>query len=556
MLLGFYTGPFVEGINANVFWPLIVVNYYAENGAIPFSFPLSADGITRIECGSLGRPSLPRLKVGESASTTDGGVAPSPSSHVMDSFSPSPTSGHRRTRTQRVRDLLLSIDGLVMESEQAEQEDALVSLPPLSPDGVRYDASGAGAAVLAERHKRHSTGSASHSGGRDEPAGRDTLRTPPDRNLDEPDRPSPGKRTFFPHEKNWGAIAPFPTTSPQELSVRVPSAAGGVAEGIDDGVEYSDKLLAEVDWLIAGTEAALGGVTPEVVNGEAATFDKRGAKPVNGHGGDVSLEGANTYKQGVEGTEQAVERAEVGVETGNEAGFVLREKDAKMSEVRLPSSPAEASLTEVSLDTVSSPKTRGSDESRTEPESRGSEQTLSPDIGNGFPANIRQTPTVVVRRDHFGREREATAVLTSGGDASVTAESVGSRSIAVTSVWQGGAVDRSKGEEEGRSLMPNVNAAVKTVGENGGPSWGEKGVPHGGSPRFEAEQLAPAAMLETLSETFAPALSRSQMSGNPVADDSDADKGDLGPSAAPFSSVPATKPPFVVNGNGKKTSAE
>lgn len=543
-----------------MFWPLIEVKNYDGNGAPPSPFPLSPDGITRIDCGSLGRPSLPRLKVGGSASTTDGGVAPSPSSHVVDSFSPSPTSGHHRTRTQRVRDLLLSIDGLVMESEQAEPDDALVSLPPLSPDGVRYDASEAGAVVLAERNKRHSAGSASHSGSRDELAGRDSLRTPPGRNGDEPDRSSPGKRTFFPHEKTWGVIAPFPTTSPQELSVRVPSAARGVAEGIDDGVEYSDKLLAEVDWLIAGTEAALGGVTPEVVNGEAATFGKRGAKPVNGHGGDVSLEGASTDKQGDEGTEQAVEREEVRVETAritrNEADFVLREKDAKMSEVGLPSSPAEASLTEVSLDTVSSPKTRGSDESRTEPESRGSEQTLSPDIGNEFPVNRKQTPTVVGRRDHFDREREATAVLTAGGDASATAESVGSRSLAVTSILQGGVVDRSNGEEEGRSAMPNVNAAVETVGENGGPSLGEKRVPHGGSPRFEAGQLAPAAMLETLSETYAPALSRSQKSENPVAEDSDADKGDLGLSAAPFSSVPATKPPFIVNGNGKKTGAE
>lgn len=545
-----------------MFWPLIAVNNYAANGVLPSSFPLSADGITRIECGSLGRPSLPRLKIGGSASTTDGGVAPSPSSHVVDSFSPSPTSGHHRTRTQRVRDLLLSIDGLVMESEQAEE--ALVSLPPLSPDGVRYDASGAGAAVLADRNKRQSTGSTSHSG--DRTAGRDSLRTPSDRNVDEPDGPSPGKRTFFPHEKTWGVIAPFPTTPPQELSVRVSSAAGGVAEGIEDGVDYSDKLLAEVDWLIAGTEAALGGVTPEVVNGEAATFGKRGANPVNGNGSDVSLEGAKTDKQGDEGTEQAVERAEVKVGTaavtGNDAGFVLREKDAKMSEVRLLSSPPEASLTEVSLDTVPSPKTRESDASRTEPESRGSEQTLSPDVGNGVPANKKQTPTVVMR-DHFAREREATAVLTSGRDASATAESVGSQSLAVTSVWQEGIVDGPKGEE-GRSTMPTVNAVVKTVGENGGPSWGERRAPHGGSPRFEAEHLAPAAMLETLSDTSAPAvvidqdsdLSRSQRLGNPGADDSDADKGDLGLSAAPFSSLPATKPPFVINGNGSKTGAE
>lgn len=202
------------------------------------------------------------LNIGGSASTNAGGLGPSPSSHRPDSGSPSPEGGsHRRSQTQRVRDLLSSIDGLVMESEQTEPEEALANLPPLSPEDLRHDTGSArsGRNGYSVRSKRQSTGGI--AGGSGVRASRRSLRTPPRPDEDEAgtgDGRSPADRAFFPHEAGW-RVPYASSTPPAKLasggSSAVPTSADAAGEG---GVASADMLLAEVDWLIAGTNAALG----------------------------------------------------------------------------------------------------------------------------------------------------------------------------------------------------------------------------------------------------------------------------------------------------------
>ncbi|CAM9978227.1 unnamed protein product [Scytosiphon promiscuus] len=215
-------------------------------------------------------------------------LSPSPSSQRPDSRSPSPEAGHRRSQTQRVRDLLSSIDGLVMESEQPEDEadDALANLTA-SPRGRSV-----------RGYKRQSTGArldslagGSGTGGASRSA-RLSLHTPPRGDDDEGGeggRQGDDGRAFFSTGRGWRA-GPFAGTPPSELAKRRASVIPAPGADEADDPASADMLLAEVDWLIAGTNAALGvsekgedddnsgggsGVDPIGQDGLEITPDKR-----------------------------------------------------------------------------------------------------------------------------------------------------------------------------------------------------------------------------------------------------------------------------------------
>ena len=511
----------------------------------------------KIECASemskRGLACLTGLKIGGSASgsTNADAVAPSPSSQVPEWLSPSPSSGHHRSQTQRVRDLLLSIDGLMMESEKPEPEEALVSLPPVSPEGVdHYDVYSSTTGGLDRRNKRRSTGGVD---GRGERSGRFSLRTPPYREADEPEGPSPGKRSFFHQEKRWSV--PFTVTPPLDMAINGSSAARGAAEGAKaEGVEFSDKLLAEVDWLIAGTEAALGGVTPERVDAENATVSKFSpaaaeetreggtfpAKAANGYvGATRSLDGTNAHGERGNGqsTEQVSGKAEGVVETAtiaeDAAGVVVvEEKDAKTPEGGLSSYLPDASTTDVSLNTVPSPGARGSDGSLTDGESRLSEAALlAPGNGDVAPvAEDKKEPITVQGQPMiidggmvdsplaegagadvtafsvdaegsvtalFETEapREAMAVMPLPGDAVATASSVGLQSVERMNALDGAEgengrqVMRTIRHEKGRGIVtPTADTIVKAAGGSG----------TGGLNSGEGKKLAPAKTADVL----------------------------------------------------------
>ncbi|CAM9133010.1 unnamed protein product [Ectocarpus sp. 8 AP-2014] len=259
------------------------------------------------DCGSpgsaAGGPGLQIAGGNRSASANLDEKSPSPSSPRPDSSrSPSPENGHRRTQTQRVRDLLSSIDGLVQESEEA-----LTGMPSLAPNGPNENGAAAAAAAAAGRgsapsrsvrgFKRQSTGAVDSRSG---PSSRLSLRTPPP--LDgEGDGSSHSDRAFFPNERDWrGSRFGSATTPPPELAAArrasvVPAAPG--AEEEDDPAS-ADMLLAEVDWLIAGTNAALGvGNTKDTLE---ETPDKRGASPKTG-GVSESPEATLSGREGGEG---------------------------------------------------------------------------------------------------------------------------------------------------------------------------------------------------------------------------------------------------------------
>lgn len=206
------------------------------------------------DCGSpgsaAGGPGLLIAGGNRSASAKLDEKSPSPSSPRPDSSrSPSPENGHRRTQTQRVRDLLSSIDGLVQESEEA-----LTGMPSLAPNGPHENgaaaapAPGAGGSAPSRSvrgFKRQSTGAVDSRSG---PSSRLSLRTPPP--LDgEGDGSSHSDRAFFPNERDWrGSRFGSATTPPPELAAArrasvVPAAPG--AEEEDDPAS-ADILLAEV----------------------------------------------------------------------------------------------------------------------------------------------------------------------------------------------------------------------------------------------------------------------------------------------------------------------
>ncbi|CAM9539085.1 unnamed protein product [Ectocarpus sp. 4 AP-2014] len=259
------------------------------------------------DCGSPGSAAGgPGLQIAGGNRSTSANLderSPSPSSPRPDSSrSPSPENGHRRTQTQRVRDLLSSIDGLVQESEEA-----LTGMTSLAPNGPRENGAAAAAAATGggsapsrsvRGFKRQSTGAVDSRSG---PSSRLSLRTPPP--LDGGgDGSSHSDRAFFPNERDWrGSQFGSATTPPPELAAArrasvVPAAPG--AEEEDDPAS-ADMLLAEVDWLIAGTNAALGGNTKRLLE---ETPDKRGASPKT-EGASESLEAPEAALSGREGGE-------------------------------------------------------------------------------------------------------------------------------------------------------------------------------------------------------------------------------------------------------------
>lgn len=213
------------------------------------------------DCGSpgsaAGGPGLKIMRTARSVSATLDGLSPSPSSQRPESRSPSPeTGGHRRSQTQRVRDLLSTIDGLVMESEQPEE--TLARLSPLSPSSSSARENGGSAAHgggphprgrSVRGHKRQSTGGIDSRASR---LSRLSLHTPPPRSGggsgdEEGSERSPYDRAFFPNERDWRG-SPFGSTpTAPELAGRrasvVPAAPGDDDEG---DPASADMLLAEV----------------------------------------------------------------------------------------------------------------------------------------------------------------------------------------------------------------------------------------------------------------------------------------------------------------------
>lgn len=213
------------------------------------------------DCGSpgsaAGGPGLKIVRSARSVSANLGGLSPSPSSQRPDSRSPSPENGHRRSQTQRVRDLLNSIDGLVMESEQPEE--ALSRLPPLSPSNVPSENGGGGGGGVGAAprgaaprgrsvrgYKRQSTGGVDHRSSR---SSRLSLRTPPPpmsaNGGEEGDHRSPSQRAFFPNERDWRG-SPFGATPPPEVASRRASKIPDPGAEEEDDPASADMLLAEV----------------------------------------------------------------------------------------------------------------------------------------------------------------------------------------------------------------------------------------------------------------------------------------------------------------------
>lgn len=194
-----------------------------------------------------GGPGLKIVRSARSVSANLSGLGPSPSSQRPDS--PSPENGHRRSATQRVRDLLSSIDGLVMESEQPEE--ALSRLPALSPPNNPSENGGGGSAAPRGRsvrgYKRQSTGAVDPRNSR---SSRLSLHTPPPPGSahggEDEEHRSPSERAFFPNERDWRGSPFGATPPPPELAgVRASVIPDPGAEEEDDPAS-ADMLLAEV----------------------------------------------------------------------------------------------------------------------------------------------------------------------------------------------------------------------------------------------------------------------------------------------------------------------
>lgn len=198
------------------------------------------------DCGSpgsaAGGPGLRITRSTGSDSANAGGVSPSPSSQrPPSSRSPSPERGHHRSQTQRVRDLLSTIDKLVMASEQSE--DAPAGGRPLSAtngniyanDGGGGSAAAAAAAAgdAAPRSRNSTGGIDPRNGGLDRSALLDLL-SPPIRGDGEGsgaegDGHSPVQKAFFPNKDD------VPPPPPEAATVTS-----------TPGAEEEDDILAEV----------------------------------------------------------------------------------------------------------------------------------------------------------------------------------------------------------------------------------------------------------------------------------------------------------------------
>lgn len=209
-------------------------------------------------CGSPSR----RSSLGEAGSnggtggTTNGEseitrISPKPPA-MSKSRSVSPARHHHRTQTERVRELLSSIDGLVTNMEQSTGQASLtglVDLPPLSPEGLQWRA-GATAGQVDGVGAGGSGGGATRRGS-GASAEKDQLPSSPLMVVqDDPlEVDKTHRRAFFPEESD----------SLQPCSDLIALAEGRSPLPTIEGDNSSPSLLlSEVDWLIAGTRAALG----------------------------------------------------------------------------------------------------------------------------------------------------------------------------------------------------------------------------------------------------------------------------------------------------------
>lgn len=151
-----------------------------------------------------------------------------------------------------MRDLLSSIDGLVMESEQPEE--ALGRLPPLSPSNIPSENGGTAppGSRSVRGYKRQSTGVIDPRSSR---SSRMSLRTPPPPGSangggfggEAGDHQSPSQRAFFPNERGWRG-SPFGATPPPELAGCRASVIPDPGGEEGDVPTSADLLLAEVGW--------------------------------------------------------------------------------------------------------------------------------------------------------------------------------------------------------------------------------------------------------------------------------------------------------------------
>lgn len=196
-------------------------------------------------------------------------------SRVNGNLSPSSPSGHRRTHTDRIRELLSRVDGLVDDvAEDPDEQESLnagADLPPLSPSGLTLRASGSGGgggdtSSIRSGTRSHRSGVTMESSGARVSLG-DLRPTSSSRNGSETSSQlpeDPEQRTFFADESEA-----HPCSDPFTL-----------AEGrfhppvLPKETTKETRLLSEVDWLIAGTMAALGDEAEEL--GASLTPDKNG----------------------------------------------------------------------------------------------------------------------------------------------------------------------------------------------------------------------------------------------------------------------------------------
>lgn len=217
-------------------------------------------------------------------------------------------SGHRRTHTQRVQDLLNRVDGLVDDVAQSSEEqatlNALADLPPLSPSGLTWRRSGSGggdSSSMRSGTRSHRSGVTISSGGvlvslGDGHAHRVSSAdgTSGTSSREQHDQQ---QRAFFPDEGNDA----HPCSDPFAL-----------AEGrfhpppLPAETSTQSRLLSEVDWLIAGTLAALGDeeleshpaltptkltptkLTPSKGDGDVGKSPENAGPSAEGDGGGVS----------------------------------------------------------------------------------------------------------------------------------------------------------------------------------------------------------------------------------------------------------------------------
>lgn len=183
------------------------------------------------------------------------------------SRSVSPLAQHHRTQTERMRDLLSSIDGLVTNMEQSTEQaslSALVDLPPLSPEGLQWRQSGSLGpmdSVSVRSGRSVVSGAMGGTGSRLAPEDRDGYSSPPhssthNGSMDEEKLHSDHdsvdkslKRAFFPDESDQMQPCSDPIALAEGRSPMPPLVGDTSSRTL---------LLSEVDWLIAGTRAALG----------------------------------------------------------------------------------------------------------------------------------------------------------------------------------------------------------------------------------------------------------------------------------------------------------